>query len=392
MKKNSYCEACGFAQASHSALWLANSSDVLAIHMGWLRNAPFLRFFAAIGEHVINVASYALFHIGKAMGALTLGDDVSRARSDRSKFLWEEARRRSISMRQLILFGEPTDTFEISISGKRDFFQSIPVPQSLVTETIDMDDKVAFKKLMRAHDIPVPMSYSVRSLRKAKEALAELGRVCIKPQSGSNGRHTYPFVTTEQDLEVALRSAKQICAFASVEEHLEGNLCRATCVDGTMVGFLESYYPTVTGDGVSTVAMLVAKANEQKHEAVSDMVLTPEMERYIGRRGYARDSVLPEGTSLPLSYRAGRALGGGNRERGRAIHPSFIPLIEKAATLTKLPVVGFDIIIPNPLQSSESQRWGFVEANSLPWIDLHHTPLYGEPIDLSPAVWDLWKR
>jgi hypothetical protein len=120
-------------------------------------------------------------------------------------------------------------------------------------------------------------------------------------------------------------------------------------------------------------------------------VLGDSISGYIKRRGYEPDSVLARGERLQLSYRGGRSVASTNREHGRTIHPSFIPPIEQAAMLTELPVVGFDIIIPDPMKAADAQRWGFIEANSLPWIDLHANPYYGEPIDLSVAVWDMWE-
>ncbi len=387
------CIECGFAKASHSALWLTNSSDVLALKLGSIRNAPVLRFFATFGEYLVSTLGRAAFFFGKTFGFLTLSEDLGKAHSDRSRLIWREANARNIPMRQLFLFGQPSDMFEIFINGKRHFFQSIPIPPALEkTESLDMDDKVAFKRTLRTLGLPVPKSYSVRTYRRAKQVLSELGTVCVKPQSGSNGRHTYPFVKTDEDLEVALKSATEVCVLASIEEHMEGNLCRATCVDGVLVGFLESLYPTVTGDGVSTISELVQKANAEKPAGVADITLTSSHEAYVRRRGYALTDVLPEGVSLPLTYRAGASSGGRNREHGRSIHPSFIPLIEKAAKNVHLAVVGFDLIIPDPQLSADEQRWGFIEANSLPWIDLHQTPLYGEPINLAPSVWDLWKK
>ncbi len=393
MAHNSHCDACGPSQANHSSLWLTNSSDVLALKLGFVRNAPWLRFLAAFGELLVGALGRVAFFLGKTLGFLTFGEDLARAHSDRSRIIWREAKARGIPMRQLFLFGQPSDMFEIFVNGKRHFFQSIPIPPVLEkTESLDMDDKVAFKRTLRALGLPVPKSYSVRSYHRAKQILSELGTVCVKPQSGSNGRHTYPFVKTDTDLEPALRSATQICILASIEEHLEGNLCRATCVDGVLVGFLESHYPTVTGDGISTIAELVYNANAEKPEGVADITLTRSHEGYIRRRGYALSDVLPEGVSLPLTYRAGFGQGGRNREHGRAIHPSFIPLIEEAARAAHLAVVGFDIIIPDPQKPADTQRWGFIEANSLPWIDLHQGALYGEHVNLAPPVWDLWKK
>jgi cyanophycin synthetase len=303
--------------------------------------------------------------------------------------MWLEARRRGIEMRQLLFWGSPTDTFRVRVDGRIHIFKSLPLPP-LHAETLRMDDKIWFKEALAREGLPVPKSSGASNLESAKRALAEFGTVCVKPRSGSNGRHTYPVVKTEEDLSAAFKSVKQICAFASVEEQLEGNLCRATCVGGKLLGFLESNYPTVAGDGVLTIRELVARANAEKPNGVADIVLDDSHTGYIRRRGYELDSVLPSGVSLPLTYRAGASSGGRNRERGRAVHPSFIPIIERAAALTGLSIVGFDLIIPDSEAPAESQRWGFIEANSLPWIDLHAAPFSGEPNDLSAAVWDLW--
>lgn len=388
----SECAACGPEQADHLALWIGNTSDILLLAGGNPKRMGVLRFFARLGEGALWLLSRLFFYLGRAVGAVTLLNDPEKALSRRSRLLWEEARRRGITLQQLSFFGKPTDTFWIQIDGKRRFFQSVPFPPGLEQYSTAMDDKVAFKKKMRENGLPVPASRSVRSLSRAQQALTAFGAVCVKPQSGSNGRHTYPYVRTEEELSEALASVKEICFLASIEEHLEGNLCRATCVNGKLIGFLESMYPTVTGDGKARVLELVERANAEKPAGVEDIVLTSSHEGYIRRRGYSLNDVVPAGVTIPLTYRAGWGQGGRNKEHGRAIHPSFIPVIEKAAALTELPIVGFDLIIPDALASADAQRWGFIEANSLPWIDLHSQALEGPSIDLSPAVWDLWVR
>lgn len=385
------CVACGFAPASHSALWMTNSSDVLSLYFRDLGKAKLVRVLSRIGEWLVSRIFSAALAVGTACGIVSYNEERTRACSNRSKLIWDEACKRGIRMRQLCLFGAPTDTFEIIFKGKRYFFQSIPIPPEREKyERLDMDDKVAFKEMLRAHALPVPKSYSVHSLQRAHSLLTELGTICIKPQSGSNGRHTYPFIRAKEDVAPALKSAKEICIFASIEEHLEGNLCRATCVDGVLVGFLESLYPTVVGDGVSTISSLIEKANETRPSGVAPIDINATHEGYIRRRGYTLSDILPEGVALPLTYRAGASSGGRNREYGRGIHPSFIPRIEEAAQKVGLSVVGFDLIIPDPHKPEHEQRWGFIEANSLPWIDLHQTPLYGTPVNLAPYVWDLW--
>ncbi len=389
-RDSKYCAYCGPAQVNHLALWVSSTGDVMTLAVP-THKLPFYRFFTRLGDVVASYLGKIAFLFGKALGAITLTDDIETTISDRSRLLWKEAKRRSIPMQQLLLRGKPTDTFIVRHKGKTEFFKSLPLP-SFNVAALRMDDKIWFKKSMRTAGLPVPHSRNVSDMKSGAKALEELGTVCVKPRSGSNGRHTFPYVKTVADMQKALAAVKDICAFASVEEQLEGNLCRATCVGGTMIGFLQSYYPTVTGDGTSTIAALVAQLNATRAEGVGEIILDDSHIGSIERRGYTLESVLPEGVALPLTYRAGSSLGGSNREFGRSIHESFIAPIEAAAKMTGLSIVGFDIIIPDPMQPADSQRWGFIEANSLPWIDLHAAPFYGDPIDLSPHVWDLWEK
>jgi cyanophycin synthetase len=384
------CVPCGFAPQPHLSLWISSLGDVLA-----LPSSPHKKTKKGLFEHLADAVGHTIAHLlvaaGSLVGAVKFSDDITGARNDRSKVIWEEARRRGIPVRQLVIFGTPTESYEARVHGKKILYESVPIPSRFMSTATHIDDKVQFKALMRAHDLPVPASHAAMTYQRAEKILDELGLVCVKPRTGSNGRHTYPYITTKEDLAAAFRSATEICPAVSIEEHLEGDVCRATCVDGQFVGFLESKYPTAVGDGVSTIRELVATMNAEKQEGVADIELTDYHAGYMRRRGYTPDSILPEGVSLPLLYRAGASSGGSNREYGRNIHPSFIPYIEKAARATGLALVGFDLIIPDAHAPADSQKWGFIEANTLPWIDLHHEPFSGEPVNVAGYIWDLWE-
>jgi D-alanine-D-alanine ligase-like ATP-grasp enzyme len=64
--------------------------------------------------------------------------------------------------------------------------------------------------------------------------------------------------------------------------------------------------------------------------------------------------------------------------------------MERAARALQTPLVGFDLIIPDPERDPDAQTWGVIEANSLPYIDLHYLPLEGTPSNVAASVWDLW--
>ena len=89
----------------------------------------------------------------------------------------------------------------------------------------------------------------------------------VKPRAGSRGRHTTTYVTTEAELKTAFRIAKKLCYWVMVEEQLMGPVYRGTVINFQTVGVLRGDCPFVEGDGVQTVAELVAGKNSRPHPA-----------------------------------------------------------------------------------------------------------------------------
>ena len=65
-------------------------------------------------------------------------------------------------------------------------------------------------------------------------------------------------------------------------------------------------------------------------------------------------------------------------------------IFEYTSRLISAPVLGFDLIIKDPTLDPDTMKWGIIECNSLPFIDLHYFALEGTPINLAEKVWDLW--
>ncbi len=386
------CAECSNAAADHWFIWVSSTLELGISSFGSLTFFSKLYSAASRGfAYSIAPILPLLFRGAEVFRIVSRNDDLSRVCTKRSRVVWEEARRRNIPLKQLFVFGIPTEFFEAHIHGTLRIFYSLPIPPQYRTGALWADDKYLLKKRLNAAHIAAPVSYSVSTLRAAEVVLQELGIVCVKPRAGSNGYHTFPFVSTKAELAAAFRSAKKLCYWVTVEQHIEGNVCRATCVNGRLIGFLESEYPTVVGDGRSSVAELIKEANRTKPERVADIELTPLHQHYIGRRGYTRESILKEGEKLPLIYWAGYSSGGRSTEHGTQVHPELHKEIERAARLTGIPVVGFDLIVPDPQKDPKLQSWGIIEANSLPWIDLHSAPLWGTPVNVAAYIWDLWK-
>ncbi len=351
--------------------------------MGALRN---------FNDRLYAIAEPAFFRLLAHTPGSRFQHDPTKARTYRSQVVWEEAVRRGIHMEQLVFWKLFTDIYRADVRGRRHYFISIPLPPGIPNESSEwMDDKFLLKDALTRAGVPSPRIISVTHIDGAIAAMREIGAVVVKPQSGSRGRHTTVNVQTEEEMRIAFTSAQKLCRYVAIEAYLpSGSVCRATVVGGKLAGFFQAHPPRVTGDGRSTVTELIREKNAGKPERVQDIVVTDEHRHFIARAGYSEASVLPAGVVLALTQRTGRLFGGYTRELFVSVHPKLRDYAERAAKALATPLVGFDVMIAEPEQDPDTQTWGIIEANSLPYIDLHYLPLEGTPTNVAAAVWDLW--
>jgi D-alanine-D-alanine ligase-like ATP-grasp enzyme len=370
------CAACGNSPVNHLESYINNTLTVWSGGFG-----------GRVGAAVNRIEPW-FYRLLAHLPCSRFSKDVSKAVTYRSQVVWEEALRRGIEMEQLVFFGMPTEVYRARRSGAWRYFQSLPVSQREAAWDW-IDDKYRLKRQLQEAGIATPRAIAVTSLEQALSAMRALdSAVVVKPRIGSRGRHTTVNVRTEAELAEAFRSAKQLCRYVVIEEYLEGSVCRATVVGGALAGFFQAFPPRVVGDGIFSIRDLVAEANARKPERVQDIALRDEHERFLARLGYTPASVLPLGAVVALTHRTGRLFGGRTRELFGAEHPALRAAVERAARTLRAPIVGFDIIMPEPELDPARQRWGIIEANSVPYIDIHYLPLEGQPSIVARQVWD----
>lgn len=394
-EKPGTCATCGNSPINHQVSFVFNTLNaIFSVMSHSVRGTRILRALDSGARVMMDTMDVIHTAVLQRVGAVRWSTDVTKARTYRSQVVWEEAQRRGIQMEQMFLFGMASDLYRAHLRGAWHYFKSIPLPPEVSQDAyLWIDDKTVLKEELRRLGIPTPASQSVSSYRAAREAFTRIGSpAVVKPRCGSRGRHTTTAIRTIEDLHPAFKSARQLCAFVSLERYLPGPVCRGTVVGGKLVGFFAAEAPRVVGDGASTIEQLVAKANASRHERVQPIILTIEHEAQIRRQGFDVSSIIPNGTEIVLSHRTGRLFGGATRELLDTVHPHLREYLKKAAQGLQVPVVGFDLIIPDPEVDPDVQEWGIIEANSLPFIDLHYLPLHGKPSNPAAAVWDLWNQ
>jgi D-alanine-D-alanine ligase-like ATP-grasp enzyme len=319
--------------------------------------------------------------------------DIEKCISIRSKVIWEEALKRNIKIKQLVVLWEYSEIFEAEIKGKKYLFKSLPKPSdSYERGDLWLDDKFILKQKLLEKNIAVPKGGSAKTLEEAVKIFEKISKpVIVKPRLGSRGRHTTTNINNIEDLEKAFYSAKILSKYVVVEEHLFGSVYRGTIVGGEVVGILEGMPPRVKGDGISSIKDLILKKNKNKIDPIKDVIINEYLIKFLERQNLTLESVLEKNREIDLLEKIGVSYGGSSRELIKNTHKKIIKELENAAKVVGNSVVGFDFIIKDPVNDPDMQHWGIIECNSLPFINLHHFPIEGNPENVASKIWDLWK-
>ncbi len=384
------CPYCGNNPVPHLINWYFESLNVLF--------TPIRQrlFYNALSEKIGKMAQN--WDLGlKAVGLLqsvkiiTSQSDIHACKVGRAEVLWEDALRRDINMQELLLFGRPFDTYLAEKNGRTILFSGLPRPKNYSKSALEtMDDKIALKHKLKEINLPVPRGGVALTFLQAKKIFNEISKpVIVKPREGSRGRHSTTHVYTLEQLKKAFKVAKQLCLWVIVEEHLKGPVYRGTVINYKTVGVLRGDAPRVTGDGTHSILDLVTAKNAAPHERIADIKLDDRAKVFLSRQNLSFGSIPKNGEVVETSEKIGLSYGGSSSEDYDICHPDNLNMFEDAAKIMGDPIVGFDFIIEDIAKSYKEQKCGFIEANSLPFIDLHHHPLLGRPRNAAAAVWDL---
>lgn len=220
------------------------------------------------------------------------------------------------------------------------------------------------------------------------------------------------------DLRYAYKIAKQLCLWVIVEEQFIAPVYRGTVIDFELAGVLSGTQPVVIGDGEKSLEKLIKHKNHKHDKEIAEIEIDQKMAWFLKRQlscdGRIKlndeeltkpwritsskhwdtsifDYIPKKNETVYLSEKIGVSYGGDSAEEYDICHPDNKTLFEKAAKVFKDPIVGFDFMITDITKSWKDQRCGFLEANTVPFINLHHNPHKGKPRNVAAKVWDLMK-
>ncbi|HEX6375777.1 MAG TPA: cyanophycin synthetase [Allosphingosinicella sp.] len=315
-----------------------------------------------------------------------------------TRALVEEAERRGIPVMRLdeksliqLGHGKHQQKIRASITGRT----------SLVAADL-AGDKNMTKKLLDESGVPVPRGVVVRDVEEAVRAARRLRYPLVaKPLDGNHGRGVTIAIADEAQLRLGFEAARAQARRGDVivEQYFAGHDHRILVVGGKMVAVAERIPAQVVGDGISTVAQLVAQVNAdprrgEGHENVMTRIrINAQVEDHLARSGLGRDSIPEAGEVVPLRATANLSTGGTAVDRTNEIHPDNAEIARRAALIVGLDVCGVDFVCPDIGRSVRETGGGVIEVNAAPGLRMHIAPSEGAPRDVArPIVEMLFPR
>lgn len=389
-----HCKDCEPAQESHIVAYLS-------VVLGWF-DEPVLgmmeKIFQNTADKIAEKFSIPFFNL---MAGLRLGYFTHKPAfkdSLRTKCFWEEAERRGIKMKEFHL--DPiSNAFVAEYETKNDIrrisFDGLPRPGLSESKSLKwMDNKGIMKKKFQKEGIPVAPGGTAMTKWRALSIFNRINKpVITKPNLGSRSRHTMIHLNTPSDLMVGFKKAKKLSPIVVIEEELRGYLYRGTLIGGKLVGVVRRDQPEVKGDGINTLRELLSKENERPERTgpiFHKIPIDKEMEVELGRQGVDMESIIEKDRVITFSQKTSRGCGGTTTELTGVVHRDNREMLEHVAKFLDDPLIGVDFVMEDVARSwKEEQHCGVIECNSLPFIDLHHYVMFGQPVNVAGALWDL---
>jgi len=242
-------------------------------------------------------------------------------------------------------------------------------------------DKTIGHRLLAAAGLPVPEHVAFRA-GDAAPALAFLratgGACVIKPVASAGGSGTTSGVCTPAQLRRAQLRAGRQNRDLLIERQAPGAVYRLLFLEGELIGAIRRLPPTVVGDGVATIAELIAAENARRFEMAAGertWLLRADLDAVFTLQNAGRRlSCVPDADERVAVKTAVSQNGPQDNERVGAdeLAAELISEAKAAVALLGVRLAGVDLITAAPTRSLRDGGGVVLEVNATPGLHYHY--------------------
>jgi cyanophycin synthetase len=259
-------------------------------------------------------------------------------------------------------------------------------------------DKEDTHNLLNDLGLPVPQQQMVYSDRQAVRAAQRIGYpVVLKPLNANHGRGVSINLSTEEEVIAAFSEAQNhgTSRAVLVESFITGYDHRMLVVNNELVAVAKRVPGHVVGNGMHTIATLIATVNQDPRRGVGhEKVLTrleldKQAERLMDEAGYTKETILDKDQVFFLRSTANLSTGGTAIDVTDIVHPDNRAMAVRAIRAIGLDIGGVDFLTDDISKSYKEIGGGICECNAAPGFRMHVAPSEGKPRDVAGKVMDM---
>lgn len=408
----------GFVERVREGTWAGHIVEHVALELQTLAGMPctFGRtrsveerpngvYHVAFAYQVEEAGVYAAKAAVRIVGALLEGEEVS-VHEDIAKLaeifesqrpgpstqaLIDEAERRGIPVEKvdgsLLLFGQ----------GKSQKWACASMTGATSGIGVDIvSDKSLTKRLLHRACVPVPLGLLADSAAALASHIKALGYpLAIKPVNGNHGKGVATNIRSWEQAWKAFQAAQSVDERVLVERFVEGNDYRLLVVGHRLVAAAHRRPARIVGDGVSTIAQLIAIENARPERGpdharqLTFIQVTPSELQLLEEGRWTLDAVLPLHKELKLKDAANLSSGGTASDVTDELRPDWVTMAERISRILRLDICGIDVVAKSLEKPLDGHNGCVIEVNACPGLRMHLFPESGKKRDVGKAIMDM---
>lgn len=313
---------------------------------------------------------------------------------NRSLIFFEEAKKRGIEIYNVKILGYNTNDYIFKVKNKTHYYEGNPI-NSVGKQNNILDDKYYLKKILKGK-FPIAKGQKLYSLSEANILARNVGYpLVVKPAFGSLSQHaTYP-ISNGDELKNAVAIAKKYSRGFILEKYIEGNLYRITVIGKQLVYTALKDRPNVFGDGKNNIKKLIQIKNKSrkpvaaKNSTIHKIKINEATESYLEKQDLSLKDVIKKDQKIYLSDRFVLSHGCDVVGMSDFINKNTKNMFLKLASKLDTDLVGFDFICKDISRDYKKQECAIIEANSMPYVDMHQSPSLGNKDKVAKDTWDI---
>lgn len=271
-------------------------------------------------------------------------------------------------------------------------FREFPQLNSDEAATI-MRHKSLTNQFLEQHGLPTAQGHAGVNPWASYRAARSLGfPLVVKPSISSFSLGaSFPLNSWGQFFK-ALIYAKRFSTETIVEQFKQGRNYRVIVIGHKVVAAVERLPANVRGDGRQTIQQLIDQKNKDPRRGhpkeptatLHHITLDQKLKTMLKVQGYCLTDIPCKGEFVKLDPKIVMSRGGDTKEV--KVHLSSGRIFSRITKLLGASFVGLDCIMDDITKPWADQDAVLTDLNSLPFIDMHHEPTWGKPINVAKQV------